>query len=657
MILLILLRYTCLYPQSLTFTQPMTFLKGAASDKAIDITNFRQHYFATWKSIGNNGSINVSYLGTRADTAFVQTSMAIPDAVSGIAPVFRTTDNHIYLFWITKDGTVKYIVNTSDTGFAMAPVHTLSTSEPVSFTKGINAAFVGKKVMLASHTDNKDGIFIAISQPGKDGILENAAIVPVKGAKSPDYPFVVPVSDQAQVRCSWVDIKDRKVYYADFDPSLNTWSTPRSLPDAASDIAPALYSVFHNDCLFYIWNCIDRKGQLAYLTQTGGTFAGQQTYLPAYFSTDNPVSVSYVDQNNFIMGFTGKDHQLYISYFSAYDPASWIGDLLYPGKADYSLRDIVIPGAHDAGMSVLSGTGGSESGSINECNTLTQSLKIEKQLQAGIRMFDLRIDKYNGQLYTKHSSSDCMEDAIGGGWGESINEILNATKTFLNTNKKEFVILNFSHFCERHIPVKEQARLITDLLGKEYIYYRQEGRLADTKLKNVAGKVIVLFENYAYPDLLVDSGTMTTGSKAFINYRREYAATNDLQKLLTAQQLFFKELKGNIHDNDLVRLDWQLTEAGSEAAMICNEFQSEKTNPLVDGVLLLTNVIKHHKSIITLSLIGNRYLAPKVVEWIRDGTINRENKPNILYVDVAGSWITDFCIDLNRTPLYSKQPD
>ncbi|HJT74191.1 MAG TPA: hypothetical protein VJ720_09235, partial [Chitinophaga sp.] len=208
--------------------------------------------------------------------------------------------------------------------------------------------------------------------------------------------------------------------------------------------------------------------------------------------------------------------------------------------------------------------------------------------------------------------------------------------------------------CERHIPVREQARLITDLLGKEYVYYRQEGRLADTKLKDVAGKVIVLFENYAYPDLLVDSGTMTTGSKAFINYRREYAATNDLQKLLTAQQLFFKELKGNVHNNDLVRLDWQLTEAGGEAAMICNEFQSEKTNPLVDGVLLLTNVIKHHKSIIDLSLIGNRYLAPKVVEWINDGTITRENKPNILYVDVAGTWITDFCIDLNHIPLYNK---
>ncbi|PSL23322.1 hypothetical protein [Chitinophaga ginsengisoli] len=186
------------------------------------------------------------------------------------------------------------------------------------------------------------------------------------------------------------------------------------------------------------------------------------------------------------------------------------------------------------------------------------------------------------------------------------------------------------------------------------IYYRQGGKLEDTKLEDFAGKAIVLFKNYSYPGLKIDSGTMVSSSKAFINYRREYAATNDLDGLLVAQQAFFKGLQGDVKDNDLIRLDWQLTETGSEAAMICNEVQSEEANPLADGALLLTNVIKHHKSIIDLSLIGNRYLVPKVMEWIADGTIDKENKPNILYVDVAGNWITDFCIDLNNMPLYNK---
>ncbi len=147
---------------------------------------------------------------------------------------------------------------------------------------------------------------------------------------------------------------------------------------------------------------------------------------------------------------------------------------------------------------------------------------------------------------------------------------------------------------------------------------------------------------------------MVDKSAAFINYRREYAATNELDKLLTAQQHFFAALKNNVQANDLIRLDWQLTEAGSEAAFICNDFQSEKSNPLMDGALLLVNTVKRHKSIIDLSRTGNRYLIPKVMEWIDNGIITVENKPNILYVDAAGNWITDFCIDLNHSRLYNK---
>ena len=95
-----------------------------------------------------------------------------------------------------------------------------------------------------------------------------------------------------------------------------------------------------------------------------------------------------------------------------YNPSSWMGDFLLSNKSDYTLKDIVIPGSHDAGMSVLTAAGGQQKGTINECNTLTQVLNIEGQLESGIRMFDLRIGIYNGEMYTKHCASDCMEDAI-----------------------------------------------------------------------------------------------------------------------------------------------------------------------------------------------------------------------------------------------------
>ncbi|MEJ7662951.1 MAG: hypothetical protein WKG07_27055 [Hymenobacter sp.] len=103
-------------------------------------------------------------------------------------------------------------------------------------------------------------------------------------------------------------------------------------------------------------------------------------------------------------------------------------------------------------------------------------------------------------------------------------------------------------------------------------------------------------------------------SKAFLNYRREYAATNQISKLLTAQQAFFGRLNGAVRPNDLVRLDWQLTESIQEVIVVCNDFQAENANPLIDGFILLANTVKKNKSIRELALMGSRYLPSKTME-------------------------------------------
>lgn len=110
-----------------------------------------------------------------------------------------------------------------------------------------------------------------------------------------------------------------------------------------------------------------------------------------------------------------------------------------------------------------------------------------------------------------------------------------------------------------------------------------------------------------------------------------------------------------MRQNDLVRLDWQLTQSADEAAMACNAFQSAHTGVILNTTILLVNKIRKHKSIINLARLGNTSLIPKVENWIADKTINSENKPNILYVDAAGKWITDYCLYLNATKLYSQK--
>lgn len=339
-----------------------------------------------------------------------------------------------------------------------------------------------------------------------------------------------------------------------------------------------------------------------------------------------------------------------------YNAASWITDLLLPQKATLTLKDIVIPGAHDAGMSVLSATGGIQRSTINECNTLTQLYPVGQQLEMGIRMFDLRVGILNEKLYTKHCSSNCMEEAIGGGYGESLPAIVNSLRSFLEKHSKEFILISFTHFCDKEISAPQLGEWLRDSLGKEWIFdpspYKNIGEIP---LHQLSGKVLLAFENYNAAALRVSSCSFDSSSNTFVNFNRAYAATNNAKTLVAREKQFFNQLNNHVNANDLVRLDWQLTQTSDEAAMVCNDFQSQRTGLALDMTMLLTNLIRGHKSILTLSHKNNQRLTSAISNWIADNTINRYNKPNILFVDVAGQWITDYCIQLNQHALYQAK--
>ncbi len=642
--------HTC--GQNLSFSSPANFLPQVTTGNAIDITQFKNTHFVTFND-ARTGSIHVTWLGKQYADPSDYNDAPISGSQSNFAPVLRATPNYLYVFWIDKDGSIRYAINSSDTGFANSPSHTLGLTTGTSVALGITAAYVANRIVITTHGTGKDVLLYATTTIGPEGLLENAELKKAP-AKSSDYPFVVALSDSV-IRLTWRGYKDEGIYYADEDIITSAWTKTNQLYKVKTKVSPAIYRVFNSDKLFYIWKGSKNDRRLYYTTEEKGTMPTSESELPAYFSTQNAVSICNIDKKRFILAYTGLDNKLYLSWFTNYNPARWMEESLYPAKAGYSLKDIVLPGAHDAGMSVLTATGGQQSGTINECNTLTQTQNIKSQLQAGIRMFDLRIGLYNNALYTKHCSSDCMADAIGGGYGEKLSSILYAIKDFLRTNKKETLILSFSHFCEKEAPAAKVARYIIDTLGRELLFANEGKKLNDIRLEDLAGRVIVVFEQYAGPGKLIDSCSIAPASGCFINFRREYAATNVLANLQAKEKIFFTTMgKGRLQHNDLVRLDWQLTQSSDEAAMICNDFQSENVNPLINGAMLLTNALRNHHSIKDLSLTGNRSILPQVNQWMTDGTINKNNKPNILYVDVAGGWITDYCIQLNDNPLYQK---
>lgn len=123
-----------------------------------------------------------------------------------------------------------------------------------------------------------------------------------------------------------------------------------------------------------------------------------------------------------------------------------------------TLRQICMPGTHDAGMSsIVSGTGFSDS-----CNTQTQTTNILGQLQAGSRYFDIRPVISSGQYLTGHYS-DIGSGSVNswqGGNGESIQSIISDINTFTADNE-ELIILNLS------------ADLDTDLGNSSYAPFTQ----------------------------------------------------------------------------------------------------------------------------------------------------------------------------------------
>jgi hypothetical protein len=526
--------------QQLNFTTPVQFLKDVQTNKAPDVINFNGDYFIAWKE--NQGKLSYSYLGRQYDTASAASIVTVPGAQTDFAPAFAVLKDKLYLFWISTEGSLKYIISSKDKRPNVENSFEVAFAKPVQMSQGITAAEVGDKILIATHADSKDKMLYLTLSPGEDGVFKETSPGIISGGKSRDYPFVINLNDTTARFC-WHG-RDDLIYFSDFDVINNTWSKTTVKGPAKTTISPAIFHVWDTDKLFYIWRGYKKDNRIYYkLTKEKENPAGQ-TALPLYFASDFPVSVCKVDENNFLMAYTGTDGKLYISNFSSYDPANWMEEFLHPLTSTKKLRDIVFPGAHDAGMSVLTSAGGQQKGTINECNTLTQKLNIEAQLNAGIRMFDLRAGTFDKLLYAKHCASDCMEDAIGGGYGESLRNAATAMQKFLLKNKQEIILLSFSHFCERETPLNSLKDSLLKWLTPELVFTvsgpTSIGQLA---LKELAGKVIISFETMENPDPKFPSCSIASSSAAFVNFVREYAATNDIRKLVEKEKAFFLSKK------------------------------------------------------------------------------------------------------------------
>lgn len=105
-----------------------------------------------------------------------------------------------------------------------------------------------------------------------------------------------------------------------------------------------------------------------------------------------------------------------------------------------SIHELVIPGSHDSFAYDFKILGPNESGMPRIANLFIklwakcQSKTIYEQLLMGIRYFDIRITKYNGEYYTIHSLI-----------AVPVSQIIHDILLFIDTFPTEKIILDFNH--------------------------------------------------------------------------------------------------------------------------------------------------------------------------------------------------------------------
>ncbi len=313
---------------------------------------------------------------------------------------------------------------------------------------------------------------------------------------------------------------------------------------------------------------------------------------------------------------------------SSVDPnvetANWMSNLLKANPTTtIALKDIAIPGSHDAAMYIIQ-----DCYLGNECNTQTQYLNMKDQLEAGLRMFDVRPILYKGKYYTQHAT-----DCVGFGCkGDIMDNILSQTNTFLDTHA-ELVFLNLSHFCELEPDDASFLAFVNNKLGDKI--YKETTVNSIPFIKRPLTDFIPTNRKTGKVVLVFDTGIANTpANKALGLFTANIFPTSggwtDDDNFPELKQNQLNNFSSYVNDSTrLFQFSWQITQ-NVDQAVACVLTPESSTS--IESAAQNANT---QLSIIVDSLTSNN-------------TIRKGKIPNIIYVDFADKFVTNLCIKLSK---------
>ncbi|WP_395689917.1 phosphatidylinositol-specific phospholipase C domain-containing protein [Caenimonas koreensis] len=158
------------------------------------------------------------------------------------------------------------------------------------------------------------------------------------------------------------------------------------------------------------------------------------------------------------------------------------------------LSDMSIPGTHDAGT-----------WTVSDANPIakTQTMSIERQLQAGVRAFDIRCRYQNNACALRHGG-----DTVGVDLGQDLADVLTVMKAFLDANPTEAIIMMINNpeggGATDGSPTGNTAGVTFSAMFKSkyvdnnsaYFYWTSYGAMPSVPTLGQARKKIVLIQNF-----------------------------------------------------------------------------------------------------------------------------------------------------------------
>ena len=315
------------------------------------------------------------------------------------------------------------------------------------------------------------------------------------------------------------------------------------------------------------------------------------------------------------------------------ETSSWMKnnwDLL----ANKRLDKICMPGSHDSGT--FNPTSLTAFGWVG--NTKTQIFDIQMQLMQGVRLFDLRPTLHKGEFYTFHASN--VAGKLQGAIGENMEQIFAQIRAYASKeeNKKELIILNFSHAMrwsnagyENKLTAYQKQQfieLVKSELG-DLLICRKATQLTELLYSDLitgdSNNVLCLFNNSNFETSALDT-EKGIWNKKYFKTQGGYSDTNNLQEMINtktdekhpAQIIQLKNSDRRLSGNKssfMFELCWQLT---------LSDLQSTLDSP----------------TILDLAKEANAALYPTITEWMDEQIINKNVYPNVINTDACREYST-----------------